>query len=154
MDKNQNIILAGNSGTGKTHIAAAIGLEAAKNGRKTYFINFEKLLRKLWDAYQIGRDEDKIKYYVGYKLLIIDEVAYTNVRHSVETQLLYRLISRRHDLKRSTIITTIGEIRRWADTFEDAELANGIFNKLADNHSPLIRIIGPSYTTQHMVEKK
>ena len=154
MEKNQNIILSGNSGTGKTHIAVAIGLEAAKSGRKTYFIESEKLLKKLWDAYQVGRDDDKIKYYVGYKLLIIDAVAYTNVRHKIETQLLYRLISRRHALKRSTIITTISDIRRWAETFEDADLAEGIFNKLADNRSPMVRIIGPSYTTQHMVVKE
>ena len=59
---------------GKTHIATAIGIEAAKNRVSTYFISCHDLISQLSLAHSENRLVDKIKQYNRYKLLIIDEV--------------------------------------------------------------------------------
>ena len=147
-----NIILIGSPGVGKTHIATAVGIEAAKNGKSTYFITAADLIMNLKKARLENRLEERMKHYGRYSLLIIDEVGYLQIEEDV-TSMFFYLISKRHGRK-STIITTNCELNKWADVFRDSILANAIFDRLADFRSPVIKIIGPSYRTKHLLENE
>lgn len=152
LERNQNIILIGSPGVGKTHIATAIGIEAAKNGKSTYFIPAADLLANLRKARLENRLEERIRQYSRYRLLIIDEVGYLHIDEE-NTKTFFHLISKRHG-KKSTIVTTNCEISKWADTFNDSIIANAIFDRLADFESPVITIIGPSYRTKHLMTEQ
>ena len=76
MDTKSNIIFMGSSGVGKTHLATAIGIEAASSRISTYFVNFATMMNKFKQAAKENRVEKTVKYYNGYALLIIDELGY------------------------------------------------------------------------------
>lgn len=76
MDTKSNIIFMGSPGTGKTHLATAIGIEAASQRISTYFINFAELMEKFKRAAKENRVESVVKHYLKYSILIIDEIGY------------------------------------------------------------------------------
>ncbi|OOO61204.1 ATP-binding protein, partial [Clostridium tepidum] len=76
LESNNNIILIGNSGVGKTHLATSIGIAAAKKRISTYFIKCHDLIAQLKKAYLENKLESRIKHFSKYKLLIIDEIGY------------------------------------------------------------------------------
>ena len=69
LDNNSNIILIGNSGVGKTHLATSIGIAAAKKRVSTYFIKCQDLIEQLKKAYIENKLDDRIKHFSKYKLL-------------------------------------------------------------------------------------
>ena len=96
--KGRNIIFLGKSGTGKTHLATALGMEACKQGVRTRFVTGCGLANELIEA----RDEKflgrAVKRYAGYGLLIIDELGY--VPFSKEgAQLIFQILAERHERK-------------------------------------------------------
>ena len=72
LEKKENIIIYGNSGVGKTHLATAIGVIAARNRDSTYFIKCSQLMNDLHKAHLEGKINEKLKKLGSYKLLIID----------------------------------------------------------------------------------
>lgn len=72
LENNNNIILIGNSGVGKTHLATSIGIAAAKKRVSTYFIKCQDLIDQLKKAYLENKLDSRIKHFSKYKLLIID----------------------------------------------------------------------------------
>ena len=80
IEEKKNILLIGSPGTGKTQLATAIGIEAAKNRVSTYFISCHDLISQLSLAHSENRLVDKIKQFNRYKLLIIDEVRISSSR--------------------------------------------------------------------------
>ena len=74
IEQKSNIIFVGSSGVGKTHLATAIGIEAASKRISTYFINFAVLMEKFKQAAKENRVERVVKHYLKYTVLIIDEL--------------------------------------------------------------------------------
>lgn len=130
---------------GKTHLATAIGIEAAKNRNSTYFINCNDLILQLKRAHLENRLETRLKFFAKYKLLIIDEVGFLPL-DSESSNLLFQLITKRYE-KHSTIITTNKSLSRWGEIFGDNVLANAILDRLI-HHSHIINITGKSYRTK------
>ena len=92
IENNENILFIGSSGVGKTHLATAIGIEAAKNRYSVYFISCQELISQLKKADQENRLEQRLKAFTRHKLLIIDEIGYLNL--DVEAaNLFFQLIS-------------------------------------------------------------
>ena len=79
MDEKANIIFMGSPDVGKTHLATALGIEAASQRISTYFINFAQLMEKFKQASKENRVEQIVKHYLKYSLLIIDEIGYLPV---------------------------------------------------------------------------
>ena len=142
LDRHDNILFVGSSGTGKTHLATAIGISCAKARNITYFITFEKLMNQLKSALHENRLETRLKFFAKYKVLIIDEIGYMPIDQD-SANLFFQLIARRYE-KSSTMITTNMPFSRWAEIFGSATLANAILDRLL-HHSSVISIKGPSY---------
>ena len=139
MDTKSNIIFMGSPGTGKTHLATAIGIEAASQRISTYFINFAELMEKFKRAAKENRVESVVKHYLKYSILIIDEIGYLPIDKD-SSYGFFQLIAARYE-KRSTIITTNQPFSKWGDVFGDSVIANAILDRLV-HHCEIIKITG------------
>jgi DNA replication protein DnaC len=142
IENKENILFFGTSGVGKTHLAVALGIAAAKTRYLTYFISCHDLIMQLNKAHTENRLETKLKHFSKYKLLIIDEIGYLPIDKQ-GANLLFQLINKRYE-KNSTIITTNQPFSKWGEVFSDVTLANAILDRLI-HHSSIIKITGPSY---------
>lgn len=142
-------ILIGSPGVGKTHLATAIGIEAAKNRQITYFINCNDLVTNLKKAYNENRLEERIKFYNKYKVLIIDEVGFLPIDRD-GANILFQLINRRYE-KKPIIITSNMPFNKWPELFGDSILANAILDRLL-HHCHVFSITGRSYRTKDLLE--
>lgn len=149
IENNENILFIGSSGVGKTHLATAIGIEAAKHRYSVYFISCKELITQLKKAENEGRLEQRLTAFARHKLLIIDEIGYINLDTGA-ANLFFQLISMRYEHK-STIITTNKNLSKWADIFCDPIIANAILDRLL-HHSHIVNIIGPSYRTKDILD--
>lgn len=150
LESNSNIILIGNSGVGKTHLATSIGIAAAKKRISTYFIKCQDLIEQLKKAHLENRLESRIKHYSKYKLLIIDEIGYLPIGEQ-EAKMFFQLIDKRYE-KKSTIVTSNINLSDWSQIFVDNMLASAILDRLV-HHSSIVNILGNSYRTASALSK-
>lgn len=149
IENKENILFYGTPGVGKTHLATAIGVEAASKRHLTYFITCHDLIQNLRKAYDENRLEARLKHYNKYRLLIIDEIGYLPI-DQLGANLFFQLITKRYE-HNSTIITTNQPFSKWGDVFSDVTLANAILDRLL-HHSHIVKIVGPSYRTKDVYE--
>jgi DNA replication protein DnaC len=128
VDKSRNIIFLGKSGTGKTHLATGLGMEACKHGIRTRFVTGCGLANELIEA----RDEKilgrAVKRYAGYGLLIIDELGY--VPFSKEgAQLIFQILAERHERKPVMITTNMG-FGDWTQIFGDPSMTAALLDRI------------------------
>lgn len=142
LTEKSNIIFIGSPGTGKTHLATALGIEAASQRISTYFINFAELMEKFRVASIENRLEKIIKHYNKYSLLIIDEIGYQPVDKN-SSYAFFQLIAARYE-NRSVILTTNQPFSKWGEVFGDSVIANAIIDRLV-HHCEIIKINGISY---------
>lgn len=142
IDEKSNIIFLGSSGVGKTHLATAIGIEAASQRISTYFINFAVLMEKIKKATQENRLESVIKHYLKYTVLIIDEIGYLPIDKE-SSYGFFQLVASRYE-KKPLILTTNQNFSKWAEVFGDVVIANAIIDRLV-HHCEIIKITGNSY---------
>jgi DNA replication protein DnaC len=126
--QNKNIIFLGKSGTGKTHLATALGIEACDHGIRTKFITGCGLVNELTEARDEKRLRLTIKRYFNYGLLIIDELGY--VPFSKEgAELLFQVLAERHERK-PIIITTNKGFGDWTEIFGDQSLTAALLDRV------------------------
>jgi DNA replication protein DnaC len=128
VDKSRNVILMGKSGTGKTHLATGLGMEACSHGIRTRFVTGCALANELIEA----RDEKilarAVKRYAGYGLLIIDELGY--VPFSKEgAQLIFQILAERHERKPVMITTNMG-FGDWTQIFGDPSMTAALLDRV------------------------
>lgn len=150
LENNNNIILIGNSGVGKTHLATSIGIAAAKKRVSTYFIKCQDLIDQLKKAYLENKLDSRIKHFSKYKLLIIDEIGYLPIGE-LEAKMFFQLIDKRYE-KKSTIVTSNINLSDWNQIFVDNMLASAILDRLV-HHSTIVNILGNSYRTATALSK-
>ena len=142
-ENGSNILFVGNPGTGKTHLSIAIGIDVATKRNSVYFIKFSKLIQNLHEAYTENRLASRLKVYLKYKLLIIDELGFNEIS-STEAKLFFQLIDLRYE-KKSTIISTNIKFDKWFKILgNDEMLAKAILDRLL-HHSYIFNIDGHSY---------
>lgn len=142
LEKQENIVFLGSSGVGKTHLATAVGIAAAKRRTSTYFIKCHELLQQLKRARLENRLETRLKHFCKYKLLIIDELGYLPINKE-DSNLFFQLIDMRYE-KKSTIITTNINFGDWESIFYDPVVANAILDRVL-HHATVVTITGKSY---------
>lgn len=137
-----NLIFYGNVGTGKTHLATAIGVEACKRGYNVKFFRTAALVNQLAEMRKGGGLSQFLKKINKVDLLICDEWGYIPLERE-GAQLLFQVISDCYE-KRSVIITTNLEFSRWVGIFYDEQMTAAIIDRLI-HHSHLMIFDGQSY---------
>ena len=142
IDRRENVIALGPSGTGKTHIALGLGLSACQKGLSVGFVTAAALVHELMEA----RDERRLlrlqKQMVGYKLLIIDELGFVPLSKT-GAELLFELISQRYE-RGSTLITSNLPFDEWTETFGSERLTGALLDRLT-HHVNILEMNGDSY---------
>jgi DNA replication protein len=150
----QNVILAGNPGTGKTHIAIGLGLKACMQGYKVLFTTVHRLLTQLRESHAERTLRQVEAQFEKYDLVICDEFGYVSFDKQ-GAELLFNHLSLRTGRK-STIITTNLGFDRWEEIFGDPVLTAALVDRLT-HKAYLIDMNGESYrlkqTRQMMGEK-
>lgn len=143
IDRADNLILAGPIGTGKTHIAIALGLEAAKQRRRVVFCraaDFVQALLEARDKRELGRLQRRI---ARVSLLVVDEVGFVPFDRA-GAELLFNLIAQRYE-KASVLITTNLAFAEWPKVFGgDEKLTTALLDRLA-HHATVITTKGRSF---------
>lgn len=139
--EKRNLILYGNVGTGKTHLATAIGVEACKNGLNVRFYRTAALVNRLSEARKAGELSSFLKQLNKIDLLICDEWGYVPLERE-GAQLLFQVISDCYE-RRSVVLTTNLEFSRWASIFYDEQMTAAMIDRLV-HHSYLLLFPGPS----------
>jgi DNA replication protein DnaC len=138
----QNIILSGNPGTGKTHLAIALGIEACIKDYKVFFTSISRLLTQIRECRsQRTLRAFEIKFE-KYDLVICDEFGYMSFDKE-GAELLFKHLSLRCGRK-STIITTNLSFDRWNEIFGETVLATAMVDRLV-HKAYVINMIGESY---------
>ena len=150
IEEKKNVLFMGNPGVGKTHLATALGIEAAKKRNSVYFISCNDLITNLSNAFKENRLESKIKFYCKYKLLIIDEIGYLPITKD-EENMFFQLIAKRYENK-PTIITRNQPVSKWGEVFGDTTIASAIIDRLV-HHSVIMNIKGKSYRIKDLIQE-
>ena len=150
INKKENLILYGPVGTGKTHLATAIGVNACSNGKKVIYFRTATLVNQLSEAKAKGELSKFIKKINKADVLICDEWGYVPFEKE-GSQLLFQIISECYE-KRSVILTTNLEFSKWDGIFYDEKLTSAIIDRLV-HHSHLLVHSGPSYRLTNSIMK-
>ncbi|UZO79989.1 IS21-like element helper ATPase IstB [Aquimarina sp. ERC-38] len=142
IESGQNIILAGNPGTGKTHIAVGLGLKACLQGYKVLFTTVHKLLTQIRESHSQRNLKVMEARFEKYDLVICDEFGYVSFDKE-GSELLFNHLSLRAGRK-STIITTNLGFERWEEIFGDPVLTAALVDRLT-HKAHLINMNGESY---------
>lgn len=146
IENKQNLILFGKPGTGKTHLATAIGVEACRKGHRVAYYKTSRLVNDLVDAMASKNLKSIWKKLLNAKLVILDEWGYIPFEKT-GTQLLFEVISECYE-QRSVVITTNLPFNEWNTIFYDEKLTNAILDRMV-HHGYLILHNGPSFRLAH-----
>jgi len=149
--EKKNLVLYGPVGTGKTHLATAIGVAACFRSFRTRFFTAAELVVKLSEAFKEGTLERLLKTISRADLLIIDEWGYVPVDRQ-GAQLLFRIISDSYE-RRSIILTTNLEFSKWGTIFTDDLMAAAMIDRLA-HHGHILLFEGESYRMKHALMRQ
>ena len=146
VERRENIIAVGNSGTGKSHIGLGLGLAACQKGLSVGFANAAALVHELLEA----RDEKRLlrqqRQLAGYKLLIIDELGYVPLSQT-GAELLFEVFSQRYE-RGSTIVTSNLPFDEWTSVFGSERLTGALLDRLT-HHVHILEMNGESYRLAH-----
>lgn len=140
--QKQNLIFYGQVGTGKTHLAIALGMLACEQDYAVRFYTLSDLVLSLGEAHRNGKLDRLMREIQGLDLLILDEWGYVPVDRQ-GSQLLFRVISDCYERK-SLIITTNIEFSSWSSIFTDEQIAAAMIDRLV-HYGYLILCGGPSF---------
>lgn len=140
--KKENIAFIGPPGTGKTHLAIAIGVKAVIQGYSAIFITLNDMLEDLYMSRADNSFAQKLKKYSQCDLLIIDELGLKKLnQNSVDD--FYEVIAKRYE-QRSTIVTSNKTFEEWGKILFDPVLATAILDRFV-HHCNFVVINGESY---------
>ncbi|MBQ2902367.1 MAG: IS21-like element helper ATPase IstB [Agathobacter sp.] len=140
--RNENIIIIGPPGVGKTMIATGIGMNACKQGIRVKFWNAKEMMDELYTAVKTGTLMEIMEKLDKIPLLIIDELSYLKMDKEKES-IFFQLIRRRYE-RHSLIITTNLPLGQWDEVFTGQIAATAILDRLI-HHCHVLNITGDSF---------
>ncbi len=129
--KQQNLILIGPTGTGKTGLASAFLIQAVNQGYTGRFVEFPDLIELLYKSVADHSEAKLIKKFASYDCLVIDEIGYVEVE-PVQVGLFFTLMHKRHK-KKNTIITSNLGFQQWSSFLKNDHLTAALIDRLTEN---------------------
>ena len=146
LDRRENVLALGNSGTGKTHCALALGLAACQKGYRVRFTTAAALVNELLEA----RDDKRLlrfqKQLAKQDLLIVDELGYVPLSKT-GSELLFEIFSQRYE-QASTLVTSNLPFNEWTEIFGSERLTGALLDRLT-HHVHILELNGDSYRLAH-----
>lgn len=151
LEAAENLVLMGGHGTGKSHMAVALGVEACNRGKKVRFYTVADLVHQLLEA-KDARSVLKLQQNLAkVDLLILDELGMTDCKQD-GGNLLFQVISSRYE-RCSTIITTNLEFKEWTSIFGTQQLTNALLDRLT-HRCHIIPMNGDSYRLKESLKRQ
>jgi len=151
LDRGANLILFGPPGTGKSHLAAALGFALVENGWRVLFTRTTDLVQRL----QIARRELALEAAIAkldkYHLLILDDLAYVT-KDQAETSVLFELIGARYE-RRSLLVTANQPFGQWGKIFPDQAMTLAVVDRLV-HHATIFEMNVESYRRRTALDRK
>jgi DNA replication protein DnaC len=151
LEKGANLLLFGPPGTGKSHLASAIGLALIDNGYRVLFTRTTDLVQKLQQARRDLALESVLAKLDKFDLLILDDLAYVT-KDQAETSVLFELISARYE-RRSMLITANQPFGEWNKVFPDPAMTLAAVDRLV-HHATIFEMNVESYRRRQAVERR
>jgi DNA replication protein DnaC len=142
IDRHEVVHFIGQSGTGKSHLAAALGVEAVRAGRSVYFSPLADIIDSLAKADREGRLRERIRYLCRASLLIIDEIGYLSLG-APAGNLFFQLVNARYE-RGAMILTSNRGFAEWGEVFGDPVVATALLDRLL-HHAVVVHIEGASF---------
>ena len=146
LDRRENVLALGNSGTGKTHLALALGLTACQKDYRVRFTTAAALVNELLEA----RDDKRLlrfqKQLAKQDLLIVDELGYVPLSKT-GAELLFEIFSQRYE-QASTLVTSNLPFNEWTEIFGSERLTGALLDQLT-HHVHVLELNGDSYRLAH-----
>ena len=151
IDKKENVLLVGNSGTGKSHLATALGIAACAQGKRVRFIRVTELITELMEA----REERSLlrlrKQFAKLDLLIFDELGYVPAS-KIGSELLFDVISSAYE-SQSLIVTTNLPFENWTEVLSSERLTGATLDRLT-HRCHILEASGQSFRLQDARRRK
>jgi DNA replication protein DnaC len=151
LNQGANLILFGPPGTGKSHLAAALGLALVENGWRVLFTRTTDLVQRLQIARRELTLEPAITKLDKYHLLILDDLAYVT-KDQAETSVLFELIGARYE-RRSLLVTANKPFGEWGKIFPDQAMTLAVVDRLV-HHATIFEMNVESYRRRTALERK
>lgn len=150
LERRENLLLMGAVGTGKTHMATALGIEACRRGFGVQFYRASDLVAVLQEKFAVGtlsRFREKLK---KMDLLILDEVGYVPFSQT-GSELLFNVVADCYE-QQSVIVTSNLEFGQWTSIFGDTKLTSALVDRLV-HHAHILSFTGESFRLKQAVER-
>lgn len=149
--RRECVLALGNSGTGKTHIALAIGLAACQKGLRVRFTTAASLVHELMEA----RDEKRLirfqKYLANFELLIVDELGFVPLSKT-GAEMLFEIFSQRYE-RSATMVTSNLPFNEWTEILGSERLTGALLDRLT-HHVHILEMNGDSYRLKESKQSK
>lgn len=149
--RRENVLLLGNSGTGKTHLALALGLSVCQRGHRVRFMTAAAMVHELLEA----KDEKRLLRYqkqmASYELLIVDELGFVPLSKS-GAELLFEVFSQRYE-RGSTLVTSNLPFQEWTEVLGSERLTGALLDRLT-HHVHILEMNGESYRLKQSKRKR